>query len=92
MVICRAVRPADLHIRDSSSDIGNVPSPGNYWEAPDLIVRRQLDGDTNFVNEDLLWDGVTDHYVYGRVTKRGPNDGRNVKLVVTVCNYSSFEV
>ncbi len=85
-----AVQPADLYTRDSSSDVGDVPSPGFHWEAPDLVVRRQPDGDTTFVNEDLLRDGVTDHYVYGRVTNRGPNDARNVKLAVTVGNYPSL--
>ena len=79
-----SVYPADLYIRDSSSDVGDVPSPGNHWEAPDLIVRQQPDGDVTFVNQDLLRDGVTDHYIYGRVTNRGPNDGRNVRLAVTV--------
>ena len=45
-----SVYPADLYIRDSTSDIGNAPSPGFHWEAPDLIVRRQPDGDTNFID------------------------------------------
>jgi hypothetical protein len=86
-----AVYPADIFIRDSSSDSGTVPSPGNHWEAPDLIVRRQPDGDTNFVDEDLLRDGVTDHYVYGRITNNGPHDARNVTLAVTVGNYPSLQ-
>lgn len=85
-----AVNPADVYIRDSSSDTGDVPSPGNHWEAVDLIVRRQPDGDTNFVDEDLLRDGVTDHYVYGRATNRGPHEGRNLRLAVTVGNYPSL--
>lgn len=51
-----AVDPADIYIRDSSSDTGSVPSPGFHWEAPDLIVRRQPDGDSSFSNEDLLRD------------------------------------
>jgi hypothetical protein len=85
-----AVHPADVYIRDSSSDTGTVPSPGNHWEAPDLIVRRQQDGATNFVDQDLLRDGVTDHYVYGRVTNLGPNPARSVRLAVTVGNYPSL--
>jgi hypothetical protein len=85
-----AVRPADIYIRDSSSDIGAVPSPGYHWEAPDLIVRRQPDGNANFVNQDLLRDGVTDHYIYGRVTNTGPNAAENVTLAVTVGNYPSL--
>jgi hypothetical protein len=85
-----AVRPADVYIRDSSSDTGTVPSPGNHWEAPDLVVRRQQDGATNFVDQDLLRDGVTDHYVYGRVTNHGPNPARSVRLAVTVGNYPSL--
>jgi hypothetical protein len=85
-----AVNPADLYIRDAAADIGDVPSPGNHWEAPDLIVRRQPDGDTTFVDEDLLRDGVTDHYVYGRISNRGPNTANNVRLAVTVGNYPSL--
>jgi hypothetical protein len=68
-----------------------VPSPGNHWEAPDLIVRRQPDGDVTFVNEDLLRDGMTDHYVYGRVTNNGPNRARHVTLAVTIGNYPSLQ-
>jgi hypothetical protein len=83
--------PADTFIRDSGSDTGAVPSPGNHWEAPDLIVRRQPDGDVTFVNEDLLRDGMTDHYVYGRVTNNGPNRARHVTLAVTIGNYPSLQ-
>ena len=85
-----AVNPADVYVRDSSSDDGDVPSPGNHWEAVDLIVRRQPDGQANFVNEDLLRDGVTDHYIYARATNRGPNQARNVRLAVIVGNYPSL--
>ena len=85
-----SVDPCDLYIRDSSSDTGSVPSPGNHWEAPDLVVRRQPDGFVTFVDQDLLRDGVTDHYVYARVTAAGPNNGRNVTVAVTVGNYPSL--
>ena len=85
-----SVNPCDIYIRDSSSDTGSVPSPGNHWEAPDLIVRRQPDGLVTFLDQDLLRDGVTDHYVYARVTAAGPNDGRNVTVAVTVGNYPSL--
>jgi hypothetical protein len=85
-----AVNPCDVYMRDSNSDTGSVPSPGNHWEAPDLIVRRQADGFVNFVDQDLLRDGVTDHYVYARVKAAGPNDGRNVTVAVTVGNYPSL--
>ncbi len=86
-----AVNPADVDIRDSSSDTGDVPSPGDHWEAPDLIVRRQPDGDTTFINEDLLRDGVTDHYIYGKATNRGPNAAQNVRLHVVVGNYPALD-
>jgi hypothetical protein len=85
-----AVRPADVFIRDSSTDIGTVPSPGNHWEAPDLIVRRQQDGNVNWVSQDLLRDGVTDHFIYGKITNRGPNPAENVTLAVTVGNYPAL--
>jgi hypothetical protein len=86
-----SVYPADVYIRDSSTDVGNVPSPGDHWEYVDLVVRRQPDGDSTFVNEDLLRDGVTDHYVYARVTNSGPNRARSVRLAVTIANYPSLE-
>lgn len=85
-----AVRPADLCIRDSSADSGAAPSPGNHWEAPDLIVRRQPDGAVTFANQDLQRDGVTDHYIYGRVTNLGPNAAKHVTVAVTVGNYPSL--
>jgi BNR/Asp-box repeat len=82
-----SVNPADVYIRDSSSDTGDVPSPGNHWEAPDLIVRWQPDGDVNFSDQGLQQPVLNDHYVYGRVTNRGPNTARNVTLAVTVGNW-----
>ena len=85
-----AVRPADVFVRDSSSDTGSVPSPGFHWEAPDLIVRRAADGNANWVNQDLKRDGVTDHYIYAKATNDGPNEAKNVRLVVTVGNYPSL--
>ena len=87
-----AVRPADIYIRDYTGDTGDVTSMANpnSWEAPDLVVRQQPDGDVNFVDQDLLRDGVTDHYVYGRITNRGTNTAHNVRLAVTVGNYPSL--
>jgi hypothetical protein len=85
-----AVKPGDLYIRDGGGDTGDVPSPDAvFWESLDIIVRRQPDGDVTFVNQDLIRDGHTDHYVYGRVTNRGPNNA-TVKLAVTVGNYPSL--
>lgn len=86
-----AVRPANVYIRDSSSDTGTVPSPGNHWEAPDLIVRQQQDGNTVWVDQDLLRDGVTDHFIYGKITNLGPNPADNVTLAVTVGNYPALD-
>lgn len=85
-----AVNPTDLYIRDSSADTGTLPSPGDHWEAPDLVVRRQPDGTTTFTNEDLLRDGHTEHYIYARVANSGPSTARNVRLAVTVGNYPSL--
>ena len=82
-----SVNPADVYIRDSSTDVGTVPSPGNHWEYVDLIVRRQPDGNVTFVNEDLLADGMTNHYIYAKVTNNGPNKARNVMLAAKVANW-----
>jgi hypothetical protein len=83
--------PADLYLRDGPGDKGDVPSPDKvFWESPDLVVRHQPDGDTNFVDQGLLRDGMTDHYVYGRATNLGPNDTPAATLAVTVGNYPSL--
>lgn len=86
-----SVNPADLYLRDGPSDVGDVPSPDPvFWESLDIVVRQQPDGDTNFVDQGLLRDGVTNHYVYGRATNRGPNDTPAATLAVTVGNYPSL--
>jgi hypothetical protein len=85
-----AVKPADVYIRDSSSDTGSVPSPGNHWEAPDLIVSTESSGPASWTDDPLLHDGVTDFYVYGRAYNMGPNPARNVTLSVVVGNFPSL--
>jgi hypothetical protein len=86
-----AVNPGDLYIRDSGGDTGDVPSPDIvFWESPDIVVRRQPDGDVTFVDQDLLRDGVTHHYIYGRVRNRGPNDAAAVRLAATIGNFPSL--
>jgi hypothetical protein len=82
-----AVNPADVCIRDSSSDTGTVPSPGFHWEAPDLVVRWHQDGNTTFADQGIQKPILNDHYVYGRVTNNGPNTARNVTLAVAVGNW-----
>jgi hypothetical protein len=86
-----AVYPADVYIRDSLSDTG-VPTPNanpGSWDAVDLIVRRQPDGDVNFQFQTILLNGK-DHYIYGRAFNQGPNDARNVRLWAVVGNYPSL--
>jgi hypothetical protein len=85
-----AVMPADVYIRDSSSDTGAVPSPGNHWEAPDLIVSRSSTPPASWISDPLVHDGVTPFYVYGKANNLGPNPARNVKLAVTVGNFPSL--
>jgi hypothetical protein len=85
-----AVRPADVYIRDSSSDTGSVPSPGNHWEAPDLIVSTDSSGPSSWTDQPLVHDGVTDFYVYGKASNLGPNTARQVTLAVTVGNFPSL--
>jgi hypothetical protein len=82
-----ALNPADVYIRDSSSDTGSVPSPGNHWEAPDLVVRWQQDGATTFVDQGIQSPLLNDHYIYARVTNAGPNPAVNVTVAVTVANW-----
>lgn len=82
-----AVNPTDVYIRDSASDVGDVPSPTNIVSIPDLILRNQPDGDTTFVDESVHWENQ--NYVYGRVANRGENTARNVRLVLTLVKYGS---
>jgi len=83
--------PADVYVRDSSTDMGNVPSPGDHWEYVDLIVRDQPDGDMNFVNVPLYHDGVTDFYVYIRARNNGPNQAKNVTFTTVIGNYPALD-
>lgn len=82
-----SVNPADVYIRDSSSDTGAVPSPGNHWEAPDLVVRWAQDGNATFVDQGIQDPVINAHYVYGKVTNNGPNTAQNVTLAVTLGNW-----
>lgn len=82
-----SVNPADVFIRDSSSDTGTVPSPGYHWEAPDLVVRWQQDGNVTFADQGIQDPVQNDHYIYGRATNNGPNTARNVTLSIAVGNW-----
>ena len=81
------MNPADVFIRDSSSDTGAVPSPGNHWEAPDLVVRWAADGNTTFADQGIQDPVMNAHYIYGKATNNGPNTAQNVTLAVTVGNW-----
>jgi hypothetical protein len=85
------VSPADVYIRDSSSDTGSVPSPGDHWEAPDLIVSTSGTPPAGWTNDPLVHDNVTNFYVYGKARNLGPNAARNVRLAVTVGNFPGLE-
>jgi hypothetical protein len=89
-----AVNPADLYLRDSAADTGDpaaAPRPEAAWDPLDLVVRRQQDdGGTTFANQDLLADGKTDHFVYGRVRNRGANAAVKARLAVVVAAYPSL--
>jgi hypothetical protein len=74
-------------IRDSSSDTGAVPSPGNHWEAPDLVVRWASDGAAPFADQGIQDPVMNPHYIYGKATNNGPNTARNVTLAVTLGNW-----
>jgi hypothetical protein len=83
--------PADVYIRDSSTDVGNVPSPGDHWEYVDLIVRDQPDGDVNFVNVPLYHDGVTDFYIYCKARNNGPNKAQHVTFTAVLGNWPALD-
>ena len=84
-----AVQPTDVYIRDSSDDIGAVPSPSIPHSIHRLVlsVRSQPDGNVNFVDESVNWGN--ENYVYGLVVNSGENTARNVKLAVTRVKYGS---
>jgi hypothetical protein len=81
-----SVNPADVFIRDSSSDTGAIPSPGNHWEAPDLVVRWTSDPNP-FEDQGIQDPVLNPHYIYGKATNSGPNTAQNVTLAVTVGNW-----
>jgi hypothetical protein len=62
-------------------------------DAPDLIVRFQPDGDTNFVNE-LIWPGTPpqDLFVYGRIHNQGPAAALNVTMSVVLARFQGDQV
>lgn len=82
-----SVKPADVIIRDSSIDTGAVPSRGNHWEAPDLVVRWVEDGGVPFENQGIQNPVTNNHHIYGKVINNGPNTARNVTLAVTLGNW-----
>lgn len=80
-----AVNPTDMLLRDSSSDTGTVPSPGDHWEAPDLVVSYTP-------NPPVPWQSMPlipgqDHYIFAKVSNLGTNQARSVRLAVTIGNF-----
>lgn len=66
---------ADLLVRDSLDDDGAVPTPGPYWNSPDLWVRHADDSGTEHQTPVA---GQT-NYLCLRVHNRGPAPAYGVK-------------
>lgn len=62
---------ADLCIADSTTDTGAVPSAGNFWTTPDIVVRQQHDwGGPDFESQPFK-RGKT-NWIYVRAKNLGP--------------------
>ncbi len=66
---------SDIYLRDNWNDSGKEPSPGNFWESPDLFFRHQRDdpGAFNTPSTDPHQDPVAgkENWAYVRALNRG---------------------
>lgn len=86
-----AVNPADTYLRHFASDNGSLGSPGpgeSEFDSPDLVVRLQQDGTTNFANQVVNTNSPQDLYIYGRVWNNGPNSASNIPLSACLGAYA----
>jgi hypothetical protein len=79
-----AVDSCQSYIRHFRTDAGDLGAPGageTPFDAPDLIIRWQPDGTTNFVDQPIPFL-LRDLYLYGRIFNKGPAPARNPRLSV----------
>ena len=67
---------ADILVRDSLEDVGTVPTPGPYWNSPDIWNRLTDDGGTDHQTPKA---GQT-NFLFVRVHNRGPAPAYGVKV------------
>jgi hypothetical protein len=89
--IDRALRYADVVIRDHLADNGSLPSNPEdevFWDSPDIGIKREDDG--VFGHDGAMIRGQT-NYVYVQVTNLGPAQARDVTVRCRAVSFSSTE-
>jgi hypothetical protein len=79
----------DIYVRDSDSDTGEEPNPGNFTDSPDIWVRHVDDGDTNTTHQDPIRG--QDNYIYVRVLNKGTQSSGEVTVNIFRANYQGNE-
>ncbi|HYP52460.1 MAG TPA: M14 family metallopeptidase, partial [Pyrinomonadaceae bacterium] len=78
---------SEVFIRDSATDSGNVPSPGAFWNSPDIWVRNNDDNQTAHQNTVR----GRDNFVYVRVRNRGVAAALDLKVRVYITTFAGTE-
>jgi hypothetical protein len=77
----------DVYIRDSSSDDGDEPSTGAFWNSPDLWIRNANDGGTAHQNPVA----GQDNWFCARLHNRGEGIARTVVVTHTVQEWAGTQ-
>lgn len=79
-----AVNGVDVWLKDHANDTGLVPSHGDVWESPDVVVRQTLSG-TEIGFDDSLQAGAT-YSVYVTARNRGIESASAVRVKLYYTN------
>ena len=86
--VFRALNFADVHIKDSPLDNGQLPfRAGRFWDNSDIVVRNSDDG--IFEHESAVRG--RDNYIYVCVTNLGPAAAHNVNVRLIAVPFSGTE-
>jgi len=69
---------ADLYIKHTPADTGAPSENGDYFDSPDIWVRNNPDGDSEFESQVPL--SGQDNWIYARVRNKGSKPYDNVKV------------
>jgi subtilisin family serine protease len=94
--VFRALDFGDVLIKDWPGDNGVEPSTppgGNFWDFSDIVIRPDDDDvfdPTNLAEANRVERGRA-HFLYVRVTNRGPQEARNVAVTVRITPFVGLE-